>query len=134
MLDPNVAMLDPNVATLAAPLSGKSRRCAESRDVVPERRDVAPVYCLEASHNIFFSLPSHTPAHTPTGTPCYNLRPPTTSPPLPPPVVPHLRWSSVPVSHIHHHAVVPSPLPLLAPCEFGFSVALSSLVPIFRSS
>ena len=84
---------------------------------------------LPRSLSFFYPTLTHPCTH-----PCHNplLRPPTTSPPLPPPVFPYSRQSSVPVSHIHHHIAVPSPLPLSAPCEFGFCVARPRLVLLVR--
>ena len=101
----------------------------ERRDNEPKRRDVASVYCLEASH--FFPTLTHSSAGILTHTRRSPLlRPPTTLPPLPPPVFPHSNQSSVPVSHIPHHAVVHSPLFISAPREFNFCVARPRLVPV----
>ena len=112
----NVATLALNIATLVVPppetlrrwISMSRRRFCpslERRDVEPERRDVASIYCLEASHFLPYSNTHlHTPLPEPTVTTFDHLAAAeTTSLPLLTPVLPY----SVPVSHIHYHAVVP---------------------------
>ena len=99
----NVATLDPMSQCWIYSLSITSQRWVstsrrwqlhprESRDIEPERRDVAPVLCPEA---LIFVLPMHSLVRILSHLHCF--RPPTTLSPLPPPVLEHPYWPSAPV-------------------------------------
>ena len=91
--------------------------------------------CLLPRRLVFFPY-AHTRLHTllpeslPTPDAATVATALTISTPLPPPVFSHSHQSPIPASCSHHHAMVPSSLPLSVLCEFCSCVAQPYLVLI----